>query len=179
MAPSPPNILLRGLRVVIPSGYIVGRTAMGSGDAELISFGTLANLLTATGSISGGGGDATNSYLGFFLQGPFAISKVYVGAISHSDVTFPSAIISSTAQALIASTGTFSIYLVNDLAAFQSGGPLNGCIAQISFTAGNPTGTITWFGSTVVSAGTILYVCFPADFDATLREIMLLFAGDL
>lgn len=46
----PINRKIRGIRDPIPSGYIIGRTSAGSGDAELIHLSELGRSLVATGT---------------------------------------------------------------------------------------------------------------------------------
>lgn len=180
---NPPNIAVRGIRQVLPTGYVIGRTSPGSGDAELIPLSSLGQALVATGTTSGGGGSAPASirqaYLGFVLEGPFALDKQFIGAVSHAAITFPSATIASSAQALVAPTGNFTIYLVDDLAAFISSGAPAGCLANIDFTTASTAGTVTWYGSGTFASGTVPYICFPHDFDVTLAQVVLLFAGDI
>lgn len=45
--PLPPAIKLRGLRVPIPQGYLIGRISTGLGDAELVSFDQIGTLIAS------------------------------------------------------------------------------------------------------------------------------------
>lgn len=180
-----PDILLRGIRTVIPAGHVLGRLSSGSGQVELIPLSSLGSRLSSSGTVSGGGsggtvaGDVT--YLGLVIAGPVAAGKQFLCALSHRYVRYPSTLEVSVARAKTAPFGNITFYLVNDLAVFLASGAPTGALARIAFTIGNATGVVTWYNTTVtVPALTSLYVVFPAsDFDPFLANIELLFAGDI
>lgn len=47
---SPPNVRLRGVRVPIPRGYVLGRSTTGLGDGQLLSIQQLRGMGVATHS---------------------------------------------------------------------------------------------------------------------------------
>ncbi len=53
-----PDIKVRGLRSPIPTGYVLGRTDPGTGDAHLISIDTLTDQVKATGKLASTGSQA-------------------------------------------------------------------------------------------------------------------------
>lgn len=173
-----PNIEIRGIRQIVPSGFVVGRTSPGSGNVELIPISSLGGQLVKSGTVAPSN-ETIHTYLGFVIKGPVPIGAQFLGALSHRDILFPSAAVSSIARSKTAPYGNLTFWLVSNLASFLATPP-TGAIASVAFTAGNATGVVTWLSSGIIAGNTSLYVVFPAsDFDPTMANIELLFAGDL
>ncbi len=66
----PLDIRLRGIRQIIPTGHIIGRTSPGSGQPELIDLAFLAHaLLPVLGQVIGSQVTTTNPSFGFLVNG--------------------------------------------------------------------------------------------------------------
>lgn len=178
----PPIIRIRGIRQVVPSGYVLGRVSPEPGDVELIPMSALAAAAAGTGVLPSGGAAAPQApNVGTFITGPVLPGQYYELAMSPQDgLIFPSSTEASIAVAEVASVSTVTFYLVTDLASFIATGYPDGVAASIVFSSGNTTGAVTWIAGTyTINRGEIWrVVTSPLSSDASLAGIQMMFTGE-
>jgi len=170
------NVVLRGRKQSIPSGYLLGRQSQGNGDIELIS---LASLIGHTVSRAGASQQTEYYFLGVQANGPFVSQQRVACGIAPAAVTFPSASAASSrsvAKAGVAPTSNASLILTDDYMSYWAYG--THVLCTVSFAAGSTTGTFAYGSSTLIAQGTVLYLVWPTTIDATLDYVDILFCGD-
>lgn len=160
-----PRIKIRGIRQVVPTGYLLGRISSGAGDAELLNLQSLRQFGVAASSDV----QQAVSAIGFgFYAGALLLNNELLGtAVFNHDVLFEDGGDGSAVNALVppASAAVFNM---------KVGLTTVGTI-QIS-TSG--VATIVWSGgSYVLTAGTPLSLYAPTPADATLASVSGIISG--
>jgi hypothetical protein len=177
----PPIIRIRGIRQVVPSGYVLGRVSPEMGDVELIPMSALTAAAAATGVLPSSAAAPQAPNVGTLITGPILPGQYYELAMSPQDgLIFPSSTEASIAVAEVASVSTVTFYLVTDLASFIATGYPDGVAASIVFSSGNTTGAVTWIAGTyTINRGEIWrVVTSPLSSDASLAGIQMMFTGE-
>ena len=170
-----PNITVRGVRQVVPTGHVVGRRSAGNGQVELIPFADLGSTLTRIGAVSRP--TVLHPRLSMNLTGPFTVSQQFTAAPAPVGITFPSTA-TSVAECDIAPTGSVTFYLLNNVAAFMASGAPAGVLATVTFIGGATSGSITYNGTQTVAQNSSLTLVMPATPNASFSGVRLTFTGD-
>lgn len=166
---------IRGIREVIPPGYVIGRTSTQNGPAELVRMGDLAQNLVNTGIVPAAVNFATE-YLGFSSIGPFTTLQQFAMAAAPRNVGFPSKTLSSNLGSVTTPpTADFTCVLTNNLADYLANG--TSIVCSVKFLAGTKVGVFTYGASITIPFGAVMYLVMPAAADATLSGMQILFAG--
>lgn len=185
MATTPPYIAVRGIRQVIPSGFVIGRISAGPGPAELIPLFTgvsLTSHLVATGAFASA--SASGSDAGFYLGGAAAVAAAtyYVSAPMARSLTFASTAVTSFGTCLVApGTSTAIFYATDDLTDYGNHGPASTKIlAKFQFALGALTATVTTPNpARTLVRGSFLYLIVDnAYIETTMAGIYIAVAGD-
>lgn len=180
-----PRIRIRGIRQVIPTGYVLGRTNAGDGDVELIPNKTLGNDLVQSGSVSGPGAIGTPNnpgfeFLGASMGGPFASLQTFDLSMAPRKVLFPSALDPTFAHTKaicqFAPLANYSFVLTYDKTDYLANG--TSVLATISFLAAHKTGTVVYGTPHTSQFGDVLWLVMNATPDAQFAEVQVLFCGD-
>lgn len=177
----PPIIRIRGIRQIVPSGYVLGRVSPEMGDVELIPMSALTAAAAATGVLPPSAPPGV-PHVGIYTQGPVVPGQYFEFAMAMEDgITFPSATDAAIAVCEAASASTVVFRVVYDLAAYVASGYPSGVMATVTFSSGNTTGAVTWeAGSFVVDRGDILrLVTHPTSTDSSISGIQVLLTGTL
>lgn len=172
-----PPIKLRGVRQAVPPGYVVGRVDPNIGDVQLIPFNDLAVNLAKTSTFRGSTQIPFDT-LGFQAPGPFSTGQQFSLAPCIADTTFPSGKPSTFTCAVTPHGATLS-YLIYDLPSFLSLGAPHGVLAEVSFAASSPTGTVVWFNTPLtIVVGQILTMVMPSPADPAFSGVLFQFVGN-
>lgn len=164
----PPPIKVRGVRQVIPPGYILGRLR-GSGDVELLNLRDLRQFGVATKAEHD---QATKKAgFGFFAGGLLDAGETLgTGAWAH-EITFSHGDPDTLVTARFAATATAVLLIKTIVAGVETTG------GTITFNAGSTNGVVAFIPALVVPAATQLKLYAPAVADATLAEITGIVTG--
>ena len=184
-----PLIRLRGLRQIIPSGYVIGRASPGEGDAELIHMSQLAAAAVKTGIVPPAGGVASTLAVGVMINSFAGVNKNgYMPlAVLHKAIKLPAATLADLVTCRVAPTVDIHFTIVTDVATFQID-RTSGYLGTITVLAGQLTGTVAWVGSpTLLPRGTVIYLYMdPANgidtstaIDTTFTALEILLVADV
>lgn len=173
---APPKIRLRGIRLPIPAGYIVGRSSRGTGDAELLNLRQLRLLGVGTR----GGSPVTppppappeQIGFGFEAEGLF-LANEFLGFVSWpAPVSFSATNPNSYLRAYPTTPATADAeFRITDLMLVTLG--------LITVPAGSSIGTVSWVAEPYTHpADEPLLVFAPLVQDATLGNVNALIAGE-
>lgn len=157
-----PNIRVLGIRKPIPSGYVVGRSSQGTGDAELISIKSLATAVKQTAVLS-----QQQSYdLACFLPGQPAPSQTVMRVVAVRSFLLPANLPLSEAFANTAPSGGSAVY---NLAK-------NGTnFGTLTFASGSQQGVFASGSDTSFAAGDTLSVVSTATMNG-IADVSITFA---
>ena len=180
----PPIIRLRGIRQVIPTGYVIGRIDPGEGDAQLIPISRLSDAAAKTGIVMPAGAtQKVGQDAGLWLAGGANIfdGQYYQFAPASVDLVFPSATLTSLAFCTTAATtSTARFWITNSIADFTAneGAGLHNT-HRIDFAAASLTGVVTKLNSQTITRGQNLFVVVDTAYnDTTLAGIQFVLSGD-
>lgn len=163
---SPPRIKLRGSRVPIPPGYVVGRISAGRGDEELLNLQSLRQMgVAGTSDVSQA---VSPAGFGFFAGGLLLAGELLGTAVFNHDVSFESADPADAVHALVAPTSTAVFSMKVGLTT----------VGTITFAGGSTVGVVAWTGGLyVLLTGVALSLYAPASADATLASVSGIVSG--
>lgn len=156
---SPPQIKIRGIRQVVPTGYILGRISQGSGDAELLNLQSLRQMGVAASA------DVDNATavrgFGFFAGGLLLANELLGTAVFSVNVLFESNDGVSVVTPLVAPTASATFNMRVGLST----------VGTILIHT-NGSSDITWIGGRYeLTAGSPLSLYAPSPADATLASV--------
>jgi hypothetical protein len=108
-----PDRTIRGIRDTIPTGYVIGRTGLTDGRAQLLPIKDLGNALVKTGAVASVPQAQSNSGrpadFAVFWPGKPAASQVFLQIKMTLAITLPASLTGSEFSAGIAATSNYVI----------------------------------------------------------------------
>jgi hypothetical protein len=161
----PPNIRIRGVRLTVPPGYVIGRSSPGRGPVQLLDVRNLGRIGVAGQAALA----VTHAGFGFTAEGLFADNEFLGQAVWGKDVTFTSADTDSFLVAGLAATST---------AAFRFYSSALVLLGTYTVAAAGAHGVLSWITDPYTHpAGTPMLVYAPTPNDATLGNVNAIVSG--
>jgi len=170
---------VRGVRVSMPTGYVIGRVSSGGGPAELIRIDQLGQSLVGSGTVAPASSVNTMLTLSLFAAGPFTAGQQFmIPPAPHTSgpAAFPDAANPDNITCQYVPTGNITFYLVDNLVAFTTLGAPHGVFATITFSAGQSIGAIAYTGDMIAPAE-VLALVMPASADVGFAGFTLVIHG--
>lgn len=160
----------RGIRVNMPSGYVIGRASRGSGRAELIRVAGLSG--AGSGASAAANVDSVTGIVDVVAaSGAFSAGEVLPGIATGKTITFLSGLADATGYAKVAPTAdatfTFKKY------------PGATTVATVKFAAASNTPTFTAAADFSIGAGEAIYPIAPNPADLTLSDVVIAWKGTI
>lgn len=181
-----PLVRVRGIRQVVPSGFMLGRVSPGDGDVELIPISQVAHAAVASGIVPSAGASAAGPMLGITIPNNLNLltNQYFPLAILHQNIMLPAAVPADIVKCRVAPAENVIFDLVQDITTYEAGDTSSGSLARITILAGATTGTVVWAGvPALIVLGTVLYLySAPANaqtaLSTTIIGLEILFTAD-